>query len=98
MTLSRSGRFPCQRSHSTSQSGTVATSTELSPEETRWLAQETAPLPMKSRSAPTTAEAFHCANVGFLAPRKRHHTYNNVPADRKRIAPIPNGGIVSTPQ
>ena len=45
-----------------------------------------------------TADAFHWLFVGFFAPRIRHHEYSIEPAIRKRAAPIPNGGIVSTPQ
>ena len=92
------GRFPCHASHSTSHSGTVATSTDASPELTRRLAHDTAPLPTNNSSAPTMAALRHSTRPGAGAPRARAHATSTLPASRKRTAPSVKGGMVSTPQ
>jgi len=73
VTTVRVGRRPPGRaqSRSTIHSGTMATSSAVTPEGTRCSAHTTAPLPPSSMQAPTTAAARQWTGAGRAAPRQR---------------------------
>jgi hypothetical protein len=65
------GRSPPGRRNSktTIHSGVMATTSAARPDGTNCSAQDTAPLPIVSRSAPTIAVLIHWRRVGFARSR-----------------------------
>ena len=76
--------------------GIVATMTAASPEGTFCSAHDTDPWAMSIMKKPATKAGFHSARRGKGTPRRRVQPKSSAPASKNRVAPIRNGGIVST--
>ncbi|MNR16995.1 hypothetical protein D3C85_1336310 [compost metagenome] len=86
------GMCPNRRANRIANSGTVATTSAATPEDTSFCARVTKPLPMAGIRMPSRVAPFSSASVGLAAPRQRRKPYISVPASTKRTPAIRNGG------
>ena len=91
-------RAPQKNPHSKVNSGTVATASAATPDDTPICsATLTPPLPTVSNKMPIIPAAFHCGQVGAGTPRHLRKPYINAPAVQNRIPASNSGGQYSTP-
>ena len=68
--------------------------TEASPDETYFSESVTPPFPPSSRQAPMIKAVRQFASDSLGAPRQRAIAYMIIPARKKRVPAMSNGGIV----